>query len=85
MKTAPLSCPKCGEEKGWVCSDQPDTPWFKDPKMTVFDYDIDFSIIHFIIIAIRGVGFTIYKAFVHAKPIHYHCGKCGFSGRYKQD
>ena len=85
MKTAPLFCPKCGEEKSWICSDQPDTPWFKDPKTTVFDESVILRIIHLIFIAIRTVGYIIYKTFVHAKPIHYHCGKCGFSGQYKQD
>ena len=85
MKPAPLSCPKCGEEKEWLCSDQPDTPWFKEGKVSVFDINANFRLFHIIFFSIRALIFMIYKACVHAKPIHYHCGKCGFTGKYKQD
>lgn len=91
MKTAPLACPKCGEERKWLCLDHPETPELNyDPEKDTMDPMIvdnakERAMADGLILTGKLLFYLIKKAIVHAKPVKYTCGKCGFTGTYKQD
>ena len=70
---APFACPKCGEEKGWKCLNDPTNNEMGNVARAVIQSAF----------GLLGVG--IAKLFYRGKKLKYRCEKCGFEGSYKQD
>ncbi len=73
MKSAPFSCPKCGEEKGWRCQNDPIDNGMSRGKQALIEGGFGL------------LGLAIAKLFYKGKPLEYRCEKCGYSKRYKPD
>ncbi len=73
MKEAPFECPKCGEEKGWKCLNDP-----SNNEMSRFKQALIQS-------GFGSLGLGIAKAIYKGKPLKYHCDKCGYEASFKPD
>ena len=73
MKDAPFACPKCGEEAGWRCLNDPADNEMSRGKQAVIQG------------AFGLIGLAIAKAVHKGKKLKYHCDKCGFEEIYKPD
>ena len=73
MKNAPFACPKCGEEKGWRCLNDPAENEMGRGRQAVIQG------------AFGLIGLAIAKAAYKGKKLKYHCDKCGFEEMYKPD
>lgn len=73
MKNAPFECPKCGEEKGWRCLNDPTKNEMSRGKSALIQ-------------ASTGLlGLAVANAFRKGQKLKYHCDKCGFEGTFKPD
>ena len=73
MKTAPFECPNCGEQKGWICLNDPSDSEMGRGKQAVIQ-------------SLFGVlGLSIAKSFYKGSSLRYRCEKCGFTQKYKPD
>lgn len=73
MKEAPMTCPKCGADKEWRCTNDP-TNNDMNPLAKSLIYT-NFGL----------VGEFIAKLLYKGKKLKYHCEKCGFQGTYSPD
>ena len=73
MKSAPFECPKCGEEKGWKCLNDPSASEMSRGKQAVIQAGFGL------------LGVSIAKAFHKGKPLKYRCDKCGYEATFKPD
>ena len=73
MKNAPFECPKCGEEKGWRCLNDPADDEMGRGKQAIIQG------------AFGLLGLALAKAFYKGKPLVYRCDKCGYTEKYKPD
>ena len=71
MKNAPFECPRCGEEKGWRCLNDPSDNEMGRVKQAVIQSSFGL------------LGLALAKAFHKGKPLRYHCDKCGFESTFK--
>ena len=78
---APVSCPKCGEEKGWRCLNAPDPSEDQQPKhrQGFLYYLLD----HMGLLGLFG-QIAVDAAHGNGKAL-YHCDKCGYEEKYDFD
>ena len=73
MKNAPFACPKCGEEKGWRCLNDPSDNEMSRGKQAVIQGTFGL------------LGLAVAKSMHKGKKLKYHCDACGFEETYKPD
>ena len=73
MKTAPFACPKCGEESGWKCLNDPSDNELSSGKKALVQAGFGL------------IGVAIAKSFHKGKPLKYRCEKCGYEEKFRPD
>ena len=77
---APVTCPQCGEEKGWRCTNAPDLDGDEPRYRKGFLY---YLLDHMGLLGLFGQ--IAMDAAHDAKKAHYHCDKCGYEEKYDFD
>ena len=89
MKNAPLFCPKCGEEKGWRCLNDPTVNIQLENEHPLADaavasiFPVVGTVLAFFAM-IKGLWIRL-KQLWNKLFLVYKCDKCGYKGFFHAD